>query len=76
MRGWRGVIEHGDGGEHKFPVTQHARVGNPPWVGAGGSAEEHDIWNMCNAMDDAQVKLCPLAALADYMLVRIEVRMR
>ena len=23
-RGWRGVTEHGDGGKHKFPVTQQA----------------------------------------------------
>ena len=24
VRGWRGVTEHGDGGKHKFPVTQQA----------------------------------------------------
>ena len=30
-----GVTEHGDGSEHKFPVTQHAGGGFLTWVGAG-----------------------------------------
>ena len=46
MRGWRGVIEHGDGGEHKFPVTQHARAGNPPGWGRGGQ-RRNMIYGTC-----------------------------
>ena len=44
-----GVTEHGDGSEHKFPVTQHA-WGYLTWVGA----EEHSNVRIYrrSAMDD------------------------
>ena len=48
-RGWTGVTEHGDGGERKSPVTQHA-WGYLTRVGAGKVSNVRKFRR--SAMDD------------------------